>query len=259
MLCGAVESRESFVGSTESRPADKTFSVANPAQLSRHSIYSTHSRLVAVIFSPRDLARAKTLRPAPDLFELRLDALEPFVDQIEAAIQFLRIPLIFTARHPGEGGLNNLTAARRAALLRQFLDRAAYIDIELRALQELRSVRREARRKQIGLIISFHDLNATPSLAQLRAKARAAKAAGADIFKVATHTRTRDELKRLIEFFEQSSVDLPISAMGLGRLGRIARLELARRGSALVYASVGRSPIEGQISIGQFRSALRRR
>jgi 3-dehydroquinate dehydratase-1 len=209
-----------------------------------------------VVFSHNDLRRARAIRPPPDFLELRLDALAPIVDQSEAAVRSLPVPLILTARHPREGGINNLTAARRAALLRRFLDRAAYIDIELRALRELASVTREARRKKIPLIVSVHDLKTTPTVARLRAKAGAAKAAGADIFKVATRTDTRDELNRLLELFDNKDVDLRLSAMGIGKLGRIARLELARRGSALVYASVGRSRIEGQISIGQLSAAL---
>jgi 3-dehydroquinate dehydratase I len=241
--------------------------------LSPHSIYSTHRRsagavpkIVAVILSPADLLRAKRLQPAPDFFELRLDALEPIIDEIESSIQSLNVPLIVTARHPREGGANKLSAARRAALLGRFLDRAAYVDIELRALRELRSIHRQAGKKNIGLIISFHDLKETPSQARLRAMARAASAAGADIFKVATRTDTPAQLQRLLDFLgnkdachvvaSRRRVDLPISAMGIGRFGRRARLELARRGSALVYVSVGRSQIEGQLSIRQLRSAL---
>src|SRR5205823_6122854 len=112
--------------------------------------------------------------------------LEPVIDEIEPSIRSLNLPLIVTARHPREGGLNSLSASRRAALLRRFLDLAVYVDIELRALREASSVLKRARRRKIGLIISFHDLGSTPSLARLHAKARAAKAAGADIFKVAT-------------------------------------------------------------------------
>jgi 3-dehydroquinate dehydratase-1 len=231
--------------------------------LSPHSIYSTQRRspgavpkIVAVILSPADLRRAKSLQPPPDFFELRLDVLEPIIDEIESSIQSLDAPLIVTARHPREGGANKLSAARRAALLGRFLDRAAYVDIELRAMRELRSVHLRVRREKTGLIVSFHDLNATPTVARLRAKARAAGAAGADIFKIATRTDTQNELNRLLGFFQDLPVDLPISAMGIGKLGRLARLELARRGSALVYVSVGRSQIEGQLSIRQLRSAL---
>jgi 3-dehydroquinate dehydratase I len=226
------------------------------APLPPRSIYSTRLRIVGVIFSPRDLLRANELSPAPDFFELRLDALEPFLDQVESVIRSLRVPLIITARHPREGGLNHLTPAGRAALLQRFLDQATYIDIELRALRELHAIHRNTRRRKIGLIISFHDLNSTPTVAQLCARARAAAAAGADVFKVATRTDTRRQLDRLLRFFDKTHVDLPISAMGIGKLGRVARLELARRGSVLVYGSIGRSRIEGQISIEQLRSAL---
>jgi len=220
------------------------------------SIYSTRPKIVGVILSHRDLLRAGQLRPPPDLFELRLDALAPIVDQIEPAIRSLGAPLIITARHPREGGFNKLTTTRRATLLERFLDRAAYLDIELRALRELRSIRLQARRRKVRLIASFHDLETTPSVARLRAKARAAVAARADILKIATRTDTRDDLERLLKFFDNADVDLPIAAMGIGKYGRGARLELARRGSALVYGSVGPSRIEGQMPLAELRSAL---
>src|SRR5919201_3936087 len=94
------------------------------------SIYSTRPKLVAVIFARRDLLRAKALRPAPDFLELRLDALAPIVDQIDAAMHGTGIPLIITARHPREGGFNDLGAAARAALLRRFPASAADLDIQ---------------------------------------------------------------------------------------------------------------------------------
>src|SRR5439155_19511699 len=103
---------------------------------------------------------------------------------------------------------------------------------------------------------SLHYLQCTPSLVRMRAKVLASVAAGADIFKVATRTDSREQLARLLHFFDQEHLDLPISAMGIGRFGRRARVELARRGSALVYVSVGRSHIKGQLSIRQLRSAL---
>ena len=228
----------------------------------RRSIYSTQKN-VGVIFSQRDLHRAKTLRSPPDLFELRLDALAPVIDEIESVLRSLKTPLIITARHPREGGVNNLNAARRATLLERFADRAAYIDIELRALGELASVARQARRRRIGLIISVHDFANTPSVVQLRAKASAAASAGADIFKIATRTDTRQQLERLLQFFDdphacravagRRRVDLPISAMGIGRLGREARIELAARGSVLNYVHLGRAQIAGQFSLTEWR------
>src|SRR5207247_10372769 len=86
-------------------------------------------------------------------------------------------------------------------------------------------------------------------------KARAAKANGANISKVATRTDTLIELARLLEFVTDKHVGLPIAAMGIGRLGAISRVLLARAGSGLVYAWVGEaSDIDGQLSLKQLRA-----
>jgi 3-dehydroquinate dehydratase-1 len=234
--------------------------------LLRSSIYSTGKaapgatlgKTVAVIASRADLLRAKRILAAADFLELRLDALAPIVDQVERAIPSLKTPVIITARHPREGGANNLDAAHRAALLLRFLSRAAYIDIELRALSELASIYRQARRKKIGVIISVHYLKETPRLTLLRRAANRAVEARADIFKIVTRTDTAKQLEGLLDFFDEQHVDLPMSAMGIGKLGRSARLDLARRGSVLNYVHLGRTQVAGQLSISEWRKFLPR-
>ena len=207
------------------------------------------SRTVGVIVTLADLRFAARMSAPPDLFELRLDRLTKHLAEVEDAVKKLRAPIIITARHPLEGGTNKLNARQRAALLLRFLDHTDYVDIELRALCELRSVYRQARAKKIGLIVSFHDLKHTPSLPRLRAKARAAVTAGADIFKVAVRTDNHTQLQRLLDFFDEQHVDLAMSAMGMGKLGRKSRRELMRRGSVLNYARLGRPSFPGQPSL----------
>jgi len=204
---------------------------------------------VGVIMTPANLRLALHMAATPDLFEIRLDHLIKHLDEIEDIITKLRTPIIITARHPREGGANKLDAPQRAALLLRFLDHASYVDIELRALHELRSVHRQARAKKIGVIVSFHDLKRTPSLSRLLAKARAAIAAGADVIKVATRTDNDMEVKRLLDFFDEAHVDLAVSAMGIGKLGAKSRLALMRRGSVLNYAHLGRASFPGQPSL----------
>lgn len=209
------------------------------------------SRVVGVIVTLADLRFALRMSAPPDLFELRLDYLH--LAELEDTIEKLRAPIIITARHPLEGGANKLGAFQRTALLLRFLDRAAYVDIEARALRELGSVHRQVRAKKIGLIVSFHDLKQTPSLPRLRAKARAAVAAGADIFKVATRTDNHTQLQRLLDFFDEQDVDLAVSAMGIGKLGAKSRLELMRCGSVLNYAHLGRPSFPGQPTLRDIR------
>jgi 3-dehydroquinate dehydratase-1 len=212
---------------------------------------------VAVIASEAGLLRGKQAAAA-DLFELRLDALAPIADRLEQEIHRLKTPLIITARHPREGGAGGLNAARRAELLLSFLNYAAYVDLELRALRELAAVRRRIRTQKVRLIISVHELHEMPSLARLRAKAIAAAEAEADIFKIVARTDTAEQLDRLLRFFEASHVDLPISAMGFGKFGRVARLELAARGSVLNYVHLGAAQLRGQFSLADWKRVMRR-
>jgi 3-dehydroquinate dehydratase-1 len=204
--------------------------------------------------SRADLDLAIRMREPPDLFELRLDRLLDVVDQLEKKISRLRAPLIITARHPMEGGANQLSSLQRYNLLARFLSRARYIDVELRSAPVFRSLLRLARRQNVRRIISVHHLKSTPARTRLRAKARAARRYGADIFKVATRTDTPAQLTRLIDFIAAKDVDVAVSAMGIGKLGAASRVLFACCGSALVYASLEGTDIAGQMSLDQLRA-----
>jgi 3-dehydroquinate dehydratase I len=214
-------------------------------------------RSVAVLASPADLGRAARLRRRPDLFELRLDALCNSADELERAIPSLRAPLIVTARHPAEGGANGLTTAKRRALLLRFLARAEYIDVELRSVTGLAGVLQEAARLKIKRIISVHDFHRTPPLREIEALAARAAAAAADVFKLVTRTDTGAELQCLLAAFEALKSCLPMSAMGVGKLGRESRAELVARGSVLNYAHLGTAQTAGQLSLAELHRLAR--
>ena len=212
-------------------------------------------RVVGVIASRADLERAVRMRRPPDLFELRLDRLAGMADEVEKVLPRLRTPLIITARDPREGGANKLRLRQRRDLLARFLSHADYIDVELRSARALRALLAIAKAKNVRQIISFHDFKSTPSARLLEAKAHKAQALCADIFKVATRTDTPIELGRLVEFMTSSRLDLALAVMGIGKLGTISRVLLARAGSVLIYGSVGAmSDIEGQLSLEQLRT-----
>ena len=186
-------------------------------------------RVVGVIMSGADLDFAIRMRKPPDFFELRLDRLARIVDELENKLPNLRAPLIITARHPQEGGANKLSIRQRRNLLSRFLHRASYLDVELRSASALGALLKLARRKNVRRIISFHN---------------------ADLYEL-----TPMQLARLLDFMKTENVDLPLSAMGIGKLGAISRVLLARCGSVLVYASVAAATdIEGQMSLEQLRA-----
>ena len=212
-------------------------------------------RIVGVIASREDLEQALRMRRPPDLFELRLDRLAGIVGRVETKLPKLRAPLIITARHPNEGGSGRLSLRQRRALLSRFLTHADYLDVELRSARALRALLAIAKTKNVRRIISFHDFKSTSSARLLVAKAHNAKALRADIFKVATRTDTPKELGRLLEFLTENRVNVRLAVMGIGRLGAISRVLLARAGSVLIYASLGpATDVEGQLSLEQLRA-----
>src|SRR6266536_5724080 len=99
-----------------------------------------HPRVVGVIASRAELDSAMRMRRPPDLFELRLDCLVGAVDQFENELSRLNAPLIITARHSQEGGANKLSLQQRRDLLTRFLNRADYVDVELRSASALHSL-----------------------------------------------------------------------------------------------------------------------
>lgn len=209
-------------------------------------------KTVGVIFSRSDLRRALRMRKPPDLFELRLDRFAGDLAELRTAIPRLLAPFIITARHPAEGGANKLPPARRRALLLEFLPWARYVDVELRSLPALRSVLDKAASHEVVAIVSFHDFQTTPDAAKLDEIAARAISSGARLVKVATRTDTRVQLNTLLHFFTRQH-GTPVIAMGIGKLGRAARRELARRRCALNYVHLGSRAAPGQLSIQELR------
>jgi 3-dehydroquinate dehydratase-1 len=213
-------------------------------------------QIVGVIFSRVDFQRAPRMQDPPDLFELRLDAFAGGIDTIRKGIDKLPAPLILTARHPREGGVNQLSSHRRQELLLAFLPHAAWVDVELRSAPALAPVLRAARAKNIRSIISFHTFRDTPRVARLDEIVRTAQSLGPDLIKIATRTDTLGQLERLFDCFERQAGTTKIVAMGMGKLGRTSRLEFLHRGCVLNYGHLGRPQTAGQLSIRELRQAL---
>ncbi len=203
------------------------------------------------INSAASLAAALKLpRGAVDLFELRLDAFAETAQALLQEVPRLKAPLLITARHFKEGGMVPLTASKRAALYEAFIPHAALIDVELRSMKSLNAVLQNARSSGLKVIASFHDFKATPPAERLSQLVLAANHSGADILKIATMTQTPGDVARLLALFEESKI--PVSIMGMGRLGKASRLLFAQAGSVVNY---GYLDANAQVS-GQWAAKL---
>jgi 3-dehydroquinate dehydratase-1 len=205
---------------------------------------------VGVISSPGVLAdfaskSAAAQTRACDLVELRLDLLKLSHEQVREAALRLAVPILITARHPAEGGEGPPEADARAAMLEPLLDIATLMDVELRSLQFIRPLISAAKEQRVEIVGSFHDFEGTPSSVRLFDARDEALRAGLGSVKIAcTLTGPSD----LIALMEQSTKlhPLPFSMMGMGELGRLSRLALAKLGSWLNYGYLGESNAPGQ-------------
>lgn len=206
--------------------------------------------VVGIVDSARAIRLAEGLgRREVDFLECRADCLPGI-----ASLPRARAPWILTVRHPLEGGAGNLTApARREAFLR-LMENAALIDLELRSLPAMRSVRKEAAAAGVRVIGSFHDFRKTPSEAKLCEIVDRASDAGVDVLKIATLTSQPGDVARLLDLFSRSS--LPLAVMGMGSLGYASRLLFAASGSVLNYGWIDRPNVPGQWSALALKKAL---
>jgi 3-dehydroquinate dehydratase-1 len=204
------------------------------------------SAVVGTIHTPSGLREALNLnRNDVDFLELRADAFANSPTKVLAAIPKLKQSLILTVRHPLEGAARWLSLAERLELFRLFLPFATLIDVELRCARQYTSVIREAHSQGTGVILSHHDFVRTPTRKRLHDLAGLAKQLGGDIFKVAATTSSPADLVTLLGFLGDEK-RIPLSVMGMGRLGKVSRLLFSQAGSRLNYGFLDKAQVKGQ-------------
>ena len=226
----------------------------------KNLLLSTRPLTVGVASQPEALAAFMSLtveerRATCDLIELRLDLLELDADELQHAIPLMGLPVLLTARHPAEGGQGTEDPAGRKALLEPLISLATLIDIELRSVPDMRDIIAKARSHGVNVVGSFHDFKVTPGEEVLRGVLNYAQTAGLDAVKIATYMNGPEDLLRLVKLFTTPR-RLPLSAMGMGGLGRVSRLTLAKLGSLLNYGFLGEANAPGQWPARQLKDLL---
>lgn len=224
------------------------FVLAGGQSIKRLTFWPLRAAVVGVVDSSEALAASR--RAAGRC----CDFLEWRADRMGVEMPDSKLPWIITARHPAEGGFGGLSEIRRRKILLELLRRATCVDVEVRSLDGMAEVLHEARSRGVRIIASFHDFKKTPSVAEILKKIRSAKERGADIAKVATLTSRPADLVKLLEVLEKSP--LPLSIMGMGRLGMASRVLFSSCGSVLNYGWLNSASVSGQWSVHQLRGML---
>ena len=223
------------------------------------NLLASPTPLVVGVISTAEILRTCAASPPTeadcDLIELRLATIQLPAAQLRDLATALKKHLLFTARHPGEGGHGDLDAAQRASLLEANLDLATLIDIELRSALDMQALIRKAQGKGVQVLGSFHDFSLTPHPDILNGAIEMGIQFRLNAIKIATTLRGPADLATLINLLAAPR-RLPLSVMGMGALGRASRLALAHSGSILNYGFLGASNAPGQWPARRLREMI---
>jgi 3-dehydroquinate dehydratase-1 len=204
-----------------------------------------------------DTARAKELA---DIFELRIDLFQrherSYAAQLCKAARAQKVPLIATVRSAEEGGGVALDDEQRLGLFEAALPHVDALDIEHHAAIRDRVIEIARAAGKLALV-SHHDFQLTPPERDLLAIVDEAKAAGADIVKLATAAESFADVERLFGvLLSQRSKGLV--AISLGAYGTVSRVVFPLFGSLLTYGFLHEAVAPGQLSVAELRKELGR-
>lgn len=219
---------------------------------------------------PEILTQAQDiLQKQPDCIELRIDWFQD-VSDIEQVLHMLgklrqvigEAVLLFTFRSEPEGGRRSITCEDYKALCAAACA-SGYIDlIDVEAFMQdglLASVCGIAHNNGVFVVGSNHDFEKTPDETDIVARLRYMDEQGADIPKIAVMPQKERDVLTLLSAtltYHEAGGTKPIVTMSMNDIGMVSRLAGELFGSALTFATVGRTSAPGQIPIDEARQSL---
>lgn len=220
-------------------------------------------RLPRIAVSVTDRTPRRLLDRLPrsglDVAEARIDLYESKdpAHVVKHLSRLRPIARLGTIRSPDEGGRWEGSDAERLALFREIMPHVEGVDVELAAGGLREAVVAEARRASKLVVVSHHDFERTPPLAQLRAFVEQALEAGADVVKLATSLTRPDDLRALARLvLEQPRPRLVV--LGMGAQGVQSRVLLPALGSLLTFAFAGTPTAPGQLPFDEMFALFKR-
>ncbi len=198
-----------------------------------------------------DEAAAFAVEEYVDLYEVRIDMIG---DGWESLAARLKRPWIACNRSQSEGGRSRDTEGKRIELLlKASLLGASMVDLELatNGLSKMVALIKE----HSTCLLSYHDLEDTPSLENLVDIVDRQLSAGADICKVVTTARKFDDNLRVLQLAGKFPGRGVIS-FAMGPIGVLSRILCPLAGGAFTYASVGggKESAPGQVTAAELRA-----
>jgi 3-dehydroquinate dehydratase-1 len=201
-----------------------------------------------------DLEAVREVEPLVDFYEVRIDLIG---DGWEGLVEQLRKPWIACNRTASEGGKWQGNEARRVEKLLQAVELGAHmVDIELQTRNLDKIV--QAVKKRTECILSFHDLEKTPSLDEMKKIVQRQLSAGADICKVVTTARSFEDNIAVLQLIREFP-GLRLLSFAMGPLGYTSRALCPLAGGDFTYASMvkGKESAPGQVTVKELTEIYR--
>ena len=191
-----------------------------------------------------------------EMAEIRLDRCDLSAKEIDELFT-ADIPLVATCRisevAANEPVLQDpkLTPQSREIKAMQIAERklvraieagARYVDVELEAQKQMsKRIRNAAHENGTIFIRSYHDFEGTDSLEALKALVEKCHYHGADMVKIVTTAKSRQDAERVLALYDWYAAERPdggLIAFCMGEEGRQSRLDCLRKGAPYTYAAL---------------------
>ncbi len=201
---------------------------------------------ICAIIVDNNLRTIREVEPFVELFEVRIDLVG---ERWQDLASQLRKPWIATNRSASEGGRWQDNEARRIEQLLQAVELGANIvDIEL-GTKNLENILKLIK-KRTKCLLSFHNVEKTPPLDEMKEIVEKQLKAGADICKIVTTAKTLEDNLAVLQLISEFP-GVRIVSFAMGPLGGMSRVLCPLLGSDFTYASIekGKESAEGQITV----------
>ena len=192
---------------------------------------------------------------AGDIVEVRLDKTGPPWDWLERcqAIEARGKPVLLTVRLRSEGGDWPEDDQGRLKIYEEGLAALSAVDVELSSVI-CPAVTKQAEKLGKVCLVSHHDFEKTPPLAELESIVDQAQQHGA-VAKVATMIRSEADVEILRALLGRKR-KRPLCVIGMGEAWKQTRVLFPKLGSCLTYGYLDKPTAPGQVSAGELARQL---
>ncbi|HEY97142.1 MAG TPA: type I 3-dehydroquinate dehydratase [Dehalococcoidia bacterium] len=209
---------------------------------------------LCVALVDKDIEAVKTVTPWVDFFEIRIDLIGVGWQELTG---HLVKPWIACNRRREEGGnWRGSEQERTDELLKAVELGADIVDIELSTPGVVGLVGQIKGRAEC--LLSYHNLELTPPLEEMKDIVRQQRHAGAEICKVVTTAHELADNIAVLELIREFP-DLKVVSFAMGWVGQLSRVLCPLAGGYYTYASVGegRESADGQLPAKILREIYR--